>query len=89
MRYFDCNCEIGPRNGKDIAAPWRTEDVLHAMDRCGISGALVVHTLSIHHVPMIQAREALTREIRGAPKRLFPVWGILPSGAGDKAGVGP
>ena len=82
MIYFDCCCEIGPRNEKDPVAPWSTSDVLRWMDHCGIAGALVVHTLSIHNDP-IQAREVLAREIAQAPTRLFPVWVILPPDAGD------
>src|ERR1043166_3869025 len=82
MTYFDCCCEIGPRNGKDPVAPWSTQDVLRCLDHCGIAGALVVHTLSIHNDP-IHAREVLAKEIERAPKRLFPVWTILPPDAGD------
>jgi predicted TIM-barrel fold metal-dependent hydrolase len=82
MTYFDCCCEIGPRNGKDLLTPWSTADVLRWMDHCGIAGALVVHTLSIHNDP-IQARKALAKEIARAPKRLFPVWAVLPPDAGD------
>lgn len=82
MLYFDCNCEVGPRNGKDVAAPWSTRDVLRWMDHCGIAGALVTHTLSYANDPMT-AREYLAREIRIAPKRLFPVWSAVPADAGD------
>ncbi|MBI3920977.1 MAG: amidohydrolase family protein [Armatimonadetes bacterium] len=80
--YFDCNCEIGPRNDKDPVAPWSVDDVLRSMDHCGISGALVVHTLSLHNDP-VDARERLKKEIAKAADRLFPVWTILPPDVGD------
>lgn len=80
--FFDCNCEIGPRTDKDPAAPWSTEDVLKWMDQCSIDGALVVHTLSVTHDP-VQAREMLAREVRKAPKRLFPCWTAIPPCPGD------
>lgn len=82
MTFFDCCCEIGPRNGKDPLAPWSAVDVLQWMNHCGIAGALVVHTLSIHNDP-IQARKILAREVARAPRRLFPAWGVLPPDAGD------
>ena len=81
-RFFDCHCEIGPRNDKDPAAPWSAKDVLRCMDHCGIDGALVMHTLAITDDP-IAARRALAREIARAPKRLFPAWAILPPDACD------
>lgn len=82
MYYFDCLCEVGPRNGKDHAAPWTTADVLESMDRCGIAGALVTHTLSMQDNPLY-ARRLLSREIARAPRRLFPVWTVVPGDAGD------
>jgi predicted TIM-barrel fold metal-dependent hydrolase len=82
MLYFDSNCEVGPRNEKDPAAPWSTEHLLHWMNHCGIDGALVVHTLSIHDDP-VHARVRLAQEINVAPDRLFPVWTLLPPDAGD------
>jgi len=82
VQYFDCCCEVGPRNQKDPAAPWSTRDVLRWMDHVGIDGALVVHTLSITNDP-VDARDRLAREIAAAPGRLFPVWVVLPPDAGD------
>jgi predicted TIM-barrel fold metal-dependent hydrolase len=82
MRFFDCCCEVGPRNDKDVAAPWSAKDVIRWMDHCGIDGALVVHTLSRQADPTC-GREALAREIAIAPNRLFPVWTILPPHCGD------
>jgi len=82
MYYFDCLCEIGPRNDKDPAAPWSVDDVLRWMDHCGIAGALVTHTLSITDDP-IHARQRLAAEIARAADRLFPVWAVLPPQAGD------
>ena len=82
MIYFDCFCEVGPRNDKDPAAPWSVTDVLHWMDHCGIAGALVVHTLSIHNDP-VDARGKLAAAVACAPDRLFPAWTVLPPHAGD------
>ena len=82
MIYFDCNCEVGPRNQKDPAAPWSVHDVLRSMDHCGIAGALVVHTLSYADDP-VRARKALMHDLAVAPDRLFPVWILLPPDAGD------
>ena len=82
LRYFDCNCEIGPRQPKDPQAPWRTEDVLADLDWVGIDGALVRLTL---HAALDEAemRRRLASEIAKAPGRLFPVWPAVPSDAGD------
>lgn len=82
MYYFDCCCEIGPRGGKDPAAPWNVGDALRWMDHCGIAGALVCHTLSGQCDPT-WARQRLAGEISRAPRRLFPAWDILPPDAGD------
>ena len=82
MYFFDCFCEIGPRNETDRAVPWRIENVLKDMDRCGIAGALVTHTLSISNDP-VDARRRLREDIGDLSDRLFPVWCVLPSHAGD------
>ena len=82
MLYFDCLCEIGPRNEKDPAAPWSVDDVVGWMDHCGIAGAAVVHTMSIED-ESIRARERLAGEIAPHAGRLFPVWNVLPTHAGD------
>jgi predicted TIM-barrel fold metal-dependent hydrolase len=81
-RYFDCCCEIGPRNEKDPAAPWSVADVLHWMDRCGISAGLAVHTLSIHG-NLVQARQRIKQDLAGAGGRLWPVWTLVPPDAAD------
>lgn len=39
--YFDSNVCIGKRGPKDAREIWKSEDILAAMDRAGISGALV------------------------------------------------
>lgn len=84
MRYFDCNCEIGPRDPKDPLAPWRTEDVLADMDWIGIDAALV--RLPLHKaLDEGEARRRLAAETAKAPGRLFPVWPAVPSDAGDFA----
>ena len=80
--YFDCLCEVGPRSDKDPAAPWSVRDVLRWMDHCGIDGALVGHTLTRTN-DLVDARRRLSDEIAVAPKRLFPLWSIVPPDAGD------
>lgn len=82
MMFFDCCCEIGPRLGKDPAAPWTLDDVVKSMDRCGIAGALVVHTHSVNGDPIL-ARKELRRDLAAHRDRCFPVWILLPPGAGD------
>ena len=82
MLYFDCLCQVGPRNEKDPASPWSVDDVLKWMDHCCIDGALVTHTLSIENDP-VDARKRLGDDISRAAGRLFPVWTVLPEGAGD------
>lgn len=82
MRYFDCFIEIGPRWGKDPAAPWNVNDALRWMDHCGISGGLAMHTMAIKDDP-VNARKRLAEDIARAPGRLFPVWVPLPPGHGD------
>jgi len=82
MRYFDCCCEIGPRNEKDPAAPWSIEDVLRWMDRCGISAALAVHTLAIHG-NVVQSRRRIRNDIAASRGRLIPAWTLLPPDAAD------
>jgi predicted TIM-barrel fold metal-dependent hydrolase len=81
-RYFDCCCEIGPRNEKDPAAPWSVDDVVHWMDRCGIAAALAVHTLAVHG-NVVQSRRRIKEDIARARGRLLPVWTLMPPDAGD------
>jgi hypothetical protein len=39
--YFDSNVCVGKRGPKDSREIWKSEDILKAMDRAGIAGALV------------------------------------------------
>jgi len=82
MRYFDCCCEVGPRTEKDPLAPWTAADVLRWMDRCGISAALVTHTLAMQG-NVYESRRRLKEDTAAAPGRFFPVWTVVPPDARD------
>ena len=38
---FDAHCQIGRRNERPFYQPWKTEDLIQTMTRCGIDRALV------------------------------------------------
>ena len=87
MRYFDCCCEIGPRTEKDPLTPWTAADVLRWMDHCGISAALVTHTLAMQG-NVYESRRRLREDTAAAPGRFFPAWTVVPPDARDTDGDG-
>jgi predicted TIM-barrel fold metal-dependent hydrolase len=82
MRLFDANSQIGPWPTEALAFQ-DVQGLLAEMDRLGIDQALVYHSLAWQSVPSI-GNAQLMEAIRGHP-RLFPCWGVLPTG-GEEAG---
>ncbi len=79
--YFDSFATIGPRPRKHPRERWRVEELLAAMDRCGIDATLVTHEVAARYEPR-RGNELLFDEI-GGHDRLYPCWVVLPADAGD------
>jgi len=81
MYFFDCNVCIGKHGVKPPLEPWRTEDILRSMERCGIAGALVYHGMAKDYAPKY-GNELLVAELAKSP-RLFGCYTVGPNQAGD------
>ena len=81
MYYFDCNVCIGKHGYKHPLEPWKTEDILSIMERCGIDGALVYSGMSKDYAAKY-GNELLANEIKKSP-RLFGCYTVAPNHAGD------
>jgi len=81
LHYFDCNACIGKHGTKPPPEPWRTEDILRAMERCGVAGALVYHGIAKDCAPKY-GNELLETELE-KNERLFGCYTVGPNHAGD------
>jgi len=81
MIYFDCNVCIGKHGTKPPLEPWRTEDILRAMERCGIAGALVYHGMAKDYAPKY-GNGLLAAELKKS-SRLFGCYVVGPNQAED------
>jgi hypothetical protein len=63
---FDANCQIGRRNERPFYEPWKTQDLIQTMARCGIDRALVRLASAIEYDPAA-GMDLLAREIRPYP----------------------
>jgi len=81
MYYFDCNVCIGKHGTKPPLEPWRTEDILRTMERCGIAGALVYHGMAKDYAPKY-GNNLLEAELAKSA-RLFGCYVVGPNHAGD------
>lgn len=79
--FFDAFTQIGPRQQKHPAHPWRLQHLLEEMDHCSISGALVSSTQSIAYDPHFGNLE-LSRQLEPYP-RLAALWNVMPAESGE------
>lgn len=63
---FDAHCQIGRRNERPFYQPWKTEDLIQAMTRCGIDRALVRLAAASEYDPAAGI-DLLAREIQPYP----------------------
>ncbi len=63
---FDANCQIGRRNQRPFYEPWKTDDLVQTMARCGIDRALVRLAAASEYDPATGI-ELLTKEIQPYP----------------------
>ncbi len=81
VKYFDCFTAIGRRAGKDIEAPWTTEQLLNEMERCQIHAALVYsHQAKATH-PLV-GNDMVLEACKEHP-RLYPCWVGMPHHTGE------
>ncbi len=80
-QFFDCNTWIGmPANGA-LFKPDNAESLLAAMDRAGISRAVVWHISQLDADPI--TGDALLAKAIASHARLFGSWTILPTQTGE------
>jgi predicted TIM-barrel fold metal-dependent hydrolase len=79
--YFDCFTYIGKFTPKDEWQLYNREHLLSEMKRCGISYALVVHTLARDYDPII-GNKILLDEIKKHPQ-LIPCFVLMPDITGE------
>lgn len=90
MKWIDCSCGIGYRTvnsdivnhefflvREQVEQARHAEELLEALDFCGITGAVVYHATMIDVDPGY-GNAKLMEETAKAPERLIPTWTILP-----------
>jgi len=82
LRLFDSYCILGRHHGLGPGDPHTAEDLLAAMDRCGIAEALVVDSLARECSVLEGNVRAL--EARRLSPRLHPAWVAVPPGITDE-----
>ncbi len=81
IQYFNCYAAIGRYAGRDIRAPWRTEELLAEMERCRIDGALVYAHQAAETHPVV-GNPIVMKVCRKHP-RLFPCRVGMPHHSGE------
>jgi predicted TIM-barrel fold metal-dependent hydrolase len=81
MIYFDAFTVIGPRAYANSKSPWSLDHLLDELDLCSISGAMVFGSMQTQYDTMLENRRLL--RTLAPHDHLFPIWGVLPSVAGD------
>ncbi len=79
--YFDSFAFVGKRMGSPQNGIYKFEDVESEMRRCGISGALLTHTLARDYDPVV-GNKVLRDEI-GGRKNFFPCFVLRPDDLGE------
>ena len=82
LTLLDCNASYGVRPDKQLEERWSLAHLLEDQELAGIAGALVRHTQALCYDYM-HGNRRLLREISDHRDRLFPLWTIVPHGAGD------
>jgi len=75
--FFDANVRLGPTQRRSPDVPWRTEQIVHELARCGIGAALCRSALGPNDDPGT-ATQSLLAEIEGRPG-LYAAGAITPS----------
>lgn len=75
LSFFDCNAQIGRYGLKHPEAFTTAEELLDEMDYCGISDALIYHSMAKEYSPSVGNR-MLMQELTDS--RLHPCWVVMP-----------
>src|SRR5262245_28844633 len=86
LRFFDCNCALGPYRTRVFRFARTADELIEEMDFGNIEQALVYHTAMRFDHPAV-GNECLIRAIRGH-FRLLPTWALLPSRTGEQPALG-
>src|SRR5262245_48222592 len=77
LKFFDCNCSVGPYRTRVFRFARTAAELIEEMDFSNIDKALVYHTAMRYDHPIV-GNELLLKEIAGQP-RLCPTRAVLPS----------
>jgi len=80
LYFFDCNSQIGRYSVKHPEAFTSADSLMHEMQYCGISEALVYHSMAKEYAPVV-GNEMLLHEIEGKP--FHPCWVLMPHHTGE------
>ena len=81
LGYLDCNVCVGKRGTKHPLEIWKTEDILSALNRCGIAGALIYSGWAKDYAPTYGNRR-LIEELKKSD-RLFGCYTITSNQMGN------
>lgn len=81
IRFYDCEAAFGRRRTVLPGSFWSKEDLLVQMQQCGISRALVRHSVAAELDPMA-GNQMLMEEIADTPC-LTPLWTVQPHHTGE------
>lgn len=81
LAFWDCNLMLGQPSTPIEYRPWRREDILAVMRRCGIRRAMVSGVEALEYHPT--AGNASLDALCSADDGLFPVWTLLPGHTGE------
>lgn len=81
LTFFDSNACVGKMGRKHYLQKWRTEEIIHEMDRCGMAGALIYHSMGKAYSPEYGNR-LLVDEMKKS-RRLAGCWVVMPHHLGD------
>jgi hypothetical protein len=82
LRFFDCNTFIGTPTHRLPGGAVTADELVAALDKAGIAGALVWHISQLDGYP-VRGNELLDREIAPFRERLVPCWSLLPAQTGE------
>src|SRR5262245_57733260 len=81
LKFFDCNCALGPYRTRVFRFARTASELVEEMDFGNIERALVYHTAMRFDHPAV-GNELVVRATAGQA-RLFPTWALLPSQTGE------
>ena len=83
LEFFDCNAQIGKFSTPTPDSFFTGKELVENLTRCGISRALVYHSLALEWHPA-EGNEHVFSEIEGLP--FEPAWVVMPHHCGDFPG---